>query len=140
MRKKKRRVSDNQTSLVTSQSKRQQENVEYLKAQVKIAVASVHLAKQLSEDAGTWGYHLERYLDRLGPDSWWLHTELHMSEEYPGAPNIDNYGMGGYWMGHNPAIDEFVKARAKWILPQLEEEARSYLFELKNQEAKGKLW
>ena len=137
---KKKKVGGNQTSLFSSETPRQKANIEYLREQVKVAVASVYLARQLSEDAGTWGYHLERYLDRLGPDSWWLHTELHMSEEHPDAPNIEDYGMGGYWSGHDPKIDEFVKARAKWILPMLEEEARSYLFELKNQEAKGKLW
>ncbi len=138
MRKKK--VGGNQTNLFSSETPRQKANIEYLREQVKVAVASVQLATQLSEDAGLWGHHLERYYSgRLDPSSWWLHMELHESEEYPDAPKLEDYGFGSYGK-HDSKVDEFVKARAKWILPQLEEEARSYLFELKNQEAKGKLW
>lgn len=136
---KKKKLGGNQTSLFSSETPRQKANIEYLREQVKVAVASVQLAKQLSEDAGTWGYHLERYHNRLSPDSWWLHVELHMSEEYSDAPKLEDYGWGSYGK-HDPKIDEYVKARAKWIMPQLEEEARSYIFELKNQEARGKLW
>ena len=137
MRKKK--VGDNQTSLFSSETPRQKANLEFLKQKLNIALSAVNLARHLREDAGLWGHHLERYPNRLALDSWWLHVELHFSEEYPDAPKIDDYGCGSY-MEHDPRVDEFVKARAKWILPQLEEEARSYLFELKNQEAKGKQW
>ena len=123
----------------SSQTKRQKDNIEYLANQVRISAASVQLARQLCEDAGLWGLHLERYPNRLSPDSWWLHTDLHESEEYPDAPPIEDYGIGCY-MDHDPRVDEFVKARAKWILPQLEEELRSYIFEKRNQEAKAKIW
>ncbi len=83
---KKKKISGNQTSLFSSETPRQKANIEYLREQVKVAVASVQLATQLSEDAGLWGYHLERYYSgRLDPSSWWLHMELHESEEYPDA-------------------------------------------------------
>lgn len=137
MRKKK--VSNNQTTMFSSQTKRQKQDLEYLTRQLKIALSAVNLARHLMKDAGLWGHHLERYQNRLAADSWWLHTELHESEEYPDAPKIDDYGMGGY-ANHNPEIDEFVKARAKWILPQLEDEARGCLIEKKNLEAAAKQW
>lgn len=137
MRKKK--VSNSQTTMLSSQTKRQKDNLEFLKQKLNIALSAVNLARHLSKDAGLWGHHLERYPNRLALDSWWLHMELHFSEEYPDAPKIDDYGCGSY-REHDPKVDEFVKARAKWILPQLEDEARSYLIEKKNQEAKGKQW
>ena len=137
MRKKK--ISNNQSTMFSSQTKRQKVALEHVTQQFNIAASAVNLARHLSEDAGLWGLHLERYPDRLAADSWWLHTELHMSEDYPDAPNIDEYGRGSY-VKHDPKIDEFIKARAKWILPQLEDEAKGALFKKMNLEAKGKQW
>ncbi|GAG39019.1 unnamed protein product, partial [marine sediment metagenome] len=126
---KKKKLSNQQTTMLSSQTKKQKENVEYLREQYKIAVASFQLARQLSEDAGLWGHHLERYgSGKLSPDSWWLHTDLNLSEEYPDAPNLNDYGTGSY-REHDPKIDEFVMARAKWILPQLEQELKEVGFE-----------
>lgn len=137
MRKKK--VDDKQSTMFSSQTKKQKADLEYATQQFNIAASAVNLAQHLSEDAGMWGHHLERYPDRLAADSWWLHMQLHLSEEYPDAPKLEDYGMGSYFE-HDPRIDEFIKARAKWILPQLEDELRSYLFEKKNLEAAAKQW
>ena len=137
MRKKK--TSNSQTTMFSSQTKRQKADLEYVAQQLNIALSAVNLARHLMKDVGIWGHHLERYPDRLAADSWWLHMELHHSEEYADAPNIGDYGIGGYG-AHDPRIDEFVKARAKWILPQLEDDARSYLIEKKNLEAAAKQW
>ena len=90
----KKKLSNNQTTMLSSQTKRQKDNIEYLANKVRISAASVQLARQLSEDAGLWGMHLERYSNRLSPDSWWLHMDLHESEEYPDAPSIEDYGIG----------------------------------------------
>lgn len=138
-RMKKKKLSNQQTTMFSSQTKRQKENLEYLREQHKIAEASVRLALQLSEDAGTWGLFLERYgSGRLGPDSWWLHFDLPETEEYSDAPPLEK--SGSYWTGHSTKIDEFVMARAKWILPQLEQEFRDVAIEKANQEAQGSLW
>lgn len=134
-----KRESASQTTLFSSKNKRQESNIKHLKEKLNISLHSLALARQLSEDVGTWGIHIERHRSRLSPDSWWLDLNLHDSEEYPCAPDINDYGIGCY-RNHDPRIDEFIKARARWILPQLEEEARSFLFELKNQEAAGRRW
>jgi len=136
---KQKKLSNRQTTMLSSQTKKQKENLEYLREQHRIAGASLQLAIQLSKDAGTWGLHLERYgPGRLSPDSWWLHFDLPETEEYPDAPRLEE--TGSYWTGHSPKIDEFVMARAKWILPQLEQEFKDLGFEKANQEAQGSIW
>lgn len=136
---KKKKLSKSQTTMLSSKTKRQQENLEYLNEQHRIAGASLRLAIQLSKDAGIWGLHLERYgTGRLSPDSWWLHFDLPETEEYPDAPRLEE--CGSYWAGHSPKVDEFVMARAKWILPQLEQEFKDVSFEKANQEAQGSIW
>lgn len=136
---KEKKLPSSQTTMLSSQTKRQKKNIEYLAYKVHVSAASVQLARQLSEDAGLWGLHLERYHNRLSPNSWWLHTDLHEIEEYSDAPSIEDYGIGGYG-NHDPRVDEYVKARAKWMLPQLERDLKSFLIEKRNQEAKGKTW
>ena len=137
MRKKK--VSNHQSTMFSSQTKKQKADLEHVTQEWHIAVGSVSLARQLSEDVGIWGMHLERYPNRLTSISWWLHTDLELSEEYSDAPRVDDYGFGTY-MSHNPKVDEFVKARAKWILPQLEDELKGALFKKESLEVAAKPW
>jgi len=136
---KKKKLSDKQATMFSSQTKRQKENLEYLRERYKFAGASLQLATQLSEDPGLWGHHLERYgCGKLSPSSWWLHFDLPDTEEYPDAPRLEE--AGNYWTGHNAKVDEFVMARAKWILPQLEKEFKEIDTEKANQEAQRSLW
>lgn len=64
---------------------------------------------------------------------------MHETEEYSDAPSIEDYGIGWY-RDHDPRVDKYVKARAKWILPQLKEDLRSFLIEKRNQEAAASQW
>ena len=127
-----------QATLLSRMTKRQKLRLEKVKEEHMFREAALGLAKQLVDDVGLWGRHLERYGDaRLSAASWFLMFNL---EEHPAAPPLQDYGIGSYWTGHDPEIDRFVRARAKWALSILEEDVKDAEIVLRNLEDRNRGW
>ncbi len=134
------KVNGSQASLLSARTADQERRLKDCEEQIQLLRLQHEIVKAIVDGENEDGIvitslELERYGGSRLDEAWfWLHPDLSEEDD---APDSDDYTWG-YYAQHSTDVERFVRDRAKWFYPQVQEELEAA--EERLEQLQGKLW